>query len=79
MKTTLLVVLSLAIGIGISWAGMKPFAVNQFADGTTVETILVRPEATETAIYQIKQSDGVVCYAISGARNTNTPTISCIK
>ncbi|MFV8248671.1 hypothetical protein ACES2I_04015 [Bdellovibrio bacteriovorus] len=80
MKTVLIAVVSLFGGWGISWAtGLHSFAAGQFTDGTKVETIQIFPEATGTAVYQIKQPDGTVCYAISGTRNTASPAISCIK
>ncbi|WP_374078184.1 hypothetical protein [Bdellovibrio bacteriovorus] len=54
-----------------------------FSDGTTVETIVTSGNNPEkwSQVYQIKQSNGVVCYGIAELANNfaTNPTISCTK
>lgn len=53
-----------------------------FPDGTTVNIMTAAPFSSVTSvIYQIKQTDGTVCYGLSGYVNgtITTPTLSCVK
>ncbi|MFV3406956.1 hypothetical protein ACNH6C_00025 [Bdellovibrio bacteriovorus] len=59
--------------------GVRLLSKGQFSDGTQVESITITPFDQAAAVIQIKQSDGVVCYAIGAAKNLNTPSISCVK
>ncbi|KYG61379.1 hypothetical protein AZI87_17840 [Bdellovibrio bacteriovorus] len=92
MQKSLIIVAGVAMLIGGSVAAYQAVAQNQnigikangaFSDGTLVETVsvVVTGSSTTAYLYQVKQTDGTVCYGISGVSGTviSAPQISCVK
>ncbi|WP_413569562.1 hypothetical protein ACLWBD_03760 [Bdellovibrio sp. HCB117] len=92
MQKSLIIVAAIAMLIGGSVAAYQAVGQSQsigvkangaFSDGTLVETVsLVVTGSSITAyLYQIKQTDGTICYGISGVTGNviSAPQISCVK
>ncbi|WII73418.1 hypothetical protein QJS83_05990 [Bdellovibrio sp. 22V] len=78
----LTIITGIAIAMEPSKNELAPFVTGAFSDGTTVETLSVALENRATSvIYQIKQTNGVVCYALAGIGNAtiNNPSVFCVK
>ena len=68
------------IAFAASYSG-TPRLLDQaaFTDGTAVETLeIINSIGNRAQIVQIKQSNGIVCYAFTNIAN-NAPAISCTK
>lgn len=92
MQKSLIIVAAIAMLIGGSVAAYQAVGQSQnvglkangtFSDGTLVETIslVITGSSTTAYMYQIKQTDGTICYGISGVTGNvvSDTQISCVK